>query len=332
MPSNKNKIYFLKKNKNELTLKFYMVGYRARGESILILLLDHEEVIFSILVDYYKTSTKDKIQEILTENNIKTIDLLFLTHPHFDHLQGMDKIIEKYCDPQHTKICLPFGVDGYENEVKNYTEREKKIFKRIKEFALSYKRSKGLANEFTMNPIQPFKCKSNEDEKVIEILATSIFAPIGEVLSKKEEEKNTTPNDYSIGLYLNFCSEFSILLCGDVENETFERIDSDQLEYISILKIPHHSSKTASKLIDTLIHKKSEIELACTTVYRSGSLPRDEILDKYKIISKNIYSTGDIKKNVREEKKHYGLIEVEYSLKTKEMIIKKSGNTKIIKG
>ena len=62
------------------------------------------------------------------------------------------------------------------------------------------------------------------------------------------ESRDQQGNAYSIGLFL-FFGQYSIMLAGDVENQTIRRIADGDIEYpVDYIKIPHHGSKSASFL------------------------------------------------------------------------------------
>ena len=76
-------------------------------------------------------------------------------------------------------------------------------------------------------------------------------------------------------------------------------------------------------LIDYL---PTHIDAACTTVYNS-SLPNDKVVQRYKVICDEVYSTGD--KN-KEQPYQYGIVEYDYDCSSSDHIdgeIHKYGNS-----
>ena len=56
---------------------------------------------------------------------------------------------------------------------------------------------------------------------------------------------------------------------------------------------------------------------AVTTVFRTSSLPDENVIENYKNISEKVYATGKIK---REETDKYGIVELIYNLDTHRLI------------
>ena len=63
----------------------------GQGDSILITRENH-----AILIDAGPGSGEGKLLKYLKRAGIKKFDYVIATHPHEDHIGGMDKIIENY--------------------------------------------------------------------------------------------------------------------------------------------------------------------------------------------------------------------------------------------
>ena len=128
--------------------------------------------------------------------------------------------------------------------------------------------------------LEKFQCYGNSvvNPYIFEIRS---FAPDSNLLaSLKIKDRFDMGNIYSIGLIINV-GHFYIILAGDVENRTIKCIPDFSLDIanqIDYIKIPHHSSLTASGFVDRL----NDLDItapavATTTVYRIHKLPNKEI-------------------------------------------------------
>ena len=72
----------------EITVKVLNIG---QGDSILIQTGEK-----NILVDTSDVDERDKLRKELKKANVKKIDTVILTHPHADHIGGMDVLLDEY--------------------------------------------------------------------------------------------------------------------------------------------------------------------------------------------------------------------------------------------
>ena len=78
-----------------------------------------------------------------------------------------------------------------------------------------------------------------------------------------------------------------LLLCGDIEDRTIRRIDDNCLQDVVYIKIPHHASAVSSSLMFERLQKNETADAtATTTTFKANKLPDGDLLNKYKIISK----------------------------------------------
>jgi competence protein ComEC len=142
------------------------------------------------------------------------IDLVFLTHPHADHLSGLNRVIS-WCDVGKF-IYYGQPVSTTEYRKMNYILSEKKI------------------------GIQTFMAG---DIVNIEDLKIHVLWPDQSYL----QEKHQNVNLYSYVLLIEIDGK-EIILTGDAEKEILERLVSDQqislIEGpVELLKVAHHGSK-----------------------------------------------------------------------------------------
>ena len=115
-------------------------------------------------------------------------------------------------------------------------------------------------------------------------------------------------NELSISLIVNI-DGYGFFFGGDTINKHINGARKRSINICRFVKIPHHSSPTASELLNYLPGK---IDAACTTVYKVGNslLPDNDIVAKYKGFCPTILSTGD--KNTVSKKNTYGIVSYEY--------------------
>lgn len=75
--------------KNQLRVTYVDVG---QGDSEIVKLPDGK----TILIDGGSKGKSDEVMAELNRQNIKTIDYLFITHPHEDHIGGLVEVVKKY--------------------------------------------------------------------------------------------------------------------------------------------------------------------------------------------------------------------------------------------
>jgi len=197
----------------------------------------------------------------------RTIDLIILTHPEFDHLSGFNEVLKKYRVENILWTGIVRDTAEYKEWKKLIEEEKAKIF-------IAKAGQKILWESETNNYMEVLYPFENLEGKVL-------------------EDSNNT----SIISKLVF-GENSFLFTGDsykdLERDLIEKganIDSD------VLKIAHHGSKTSSS--EEFIAKVSP-EIAVISVGRENKYghPHQEVLDtltKYGIRILRTDENGDIK-------------------------------------
>ena len=144
------------------------------------------------------------------------LEVVVLTHPHFDHFSGLNSIIDR------CKI-MTF--------IRSSLESESKSFKSLQE-KMVLAQSNGKLKVSTV-------VKSSDDFSVDNIVLDLLW-PL------EYSSDYTNFNNSSVVLLLTF-QDFDLLLTGDAEKAVYDQLmdENTQFNSIEVLKYPHHGSKDA---------------------------------------------------------------------------------------
>ncbi len=224
----------------------------GQGDAIFIqvknknLLIDAgEKEHAQIIIDYLKTY------------GVETLDYVFLTHPHEDHLGGMGEVISnfnlgEFYAPDKTLVT--------------------KSFQRLTD-ALKSKNK-------TINILQGGMSFDFEDGILMEI-----FSP--------NRESYLNPNNYSPIMKLSL-GESAFLFTGDAEVLIEEEVMNLKVNLKSdVLKAPHHGSKTSSK-VEFLSQVNPQFVVVTSEKGNDHNLPSPEILTRYKDLGAQVILTEEV--------------------------------------
>lgn len=211
----------------------------------------------TVLVDTGDIGTRDKLVGYIKKEGITTIDKVIITHPHADHLGGMPGIIENFKVSQI-----------YDSGQTATTALYRKY--------LSLVQSKKI----------PFAVLTAGTEIVISSdVKLKIFAPEKPLIGDSDLNNN------SIVAKLMY-NEFSMLLTGDAEKESEERMLKTYKAELksSILKAGHHGSNTSSSLpfLKAVAPEAAIISLGANNDYHH---PHPSILKRYGEAKIKVYRT-----------------------------------------
>ena len=237
--------------KNKLLVHFLDVG---QGDCELVCLPSGKVM----LIDAGDNGEESIITRYLDKLGIKRIDYLVATHPHADHIGGMEEIIKGY---EIGEIYMP------------RVEAESKTFERM----LDAIDEKGLL----IHTGEAGKVIFSEDS----IKARILSPPKGKLYEDK--------NNNSLVIKLEY-QDRSFLFTGDIEEDA-ERDILSAKEYIfaDVLKVAHHGSSTSS--ISEFIDKTQPqyAVISCGEGNEYGH-PHKETLDKLESLGIKVLRTDEL--------------------------------------
>lgn len=225
----------VKPTNGNLTVNFLDVG---QGDSIL---LEHNGK--AMLIDAGEQNQGAKVSAYLLEHNISSIDYVIATHPHSDHIGGMDEILNGFQVEHFIDSGFPYTSKTYENMLTTIDEKN-----------ISFEVAK--------------KGEEIEFDPAIEV----------KVLNPGSEYSNEL-NENSVVLKVNY-GEVSFLLMGDAGLETEGKIMTAGYDLDSdILKVGHHASLSGSgeTFVSAVSPEVSVIEVGAGNNYGH---PTAEILER----------------------------------------------------
>lgn len=191
----------------ELAVRMLDIG---QGDSFLL-----EKDGKFVLIDTGDIEHREKIVELLKKYNVKEISKIIITHPHADHLGGMDAIFKNFTIHDIYDDGMPSKIASYRN-----------YLKQIKKNKISYHILKAGDN--------------------VEFFDGVNFHVVGPVSVIKDQKGNSDFNNNSIVGRLTYGS-FSMLFTGDAEKEEEKAIlDKGENVKSDVLKVGHHGSRTST--------------------------------------------------------------------------------------
>jgi len=232
---------------SELKVHFIDVG---QGDSILIQSGDHD-----MLVDAGENDQGDTVVTYLHSQGIDKLDYVIGTHPHSDHIGGLDNVINNF---SIGKVILP----PVEHTTKTYED------------VLDAISSQGLK---ITKPVVG-------DSYQLGNASFQIIAPNGNYADDL--------NNWSIGIKLTNGSN-SFVMCGDVENKAEADICTNGIDISAdVLKLGHHGSSTSTG--DAFLNKVNpKYAVVSCGMGNSYGHPHQETMDKLSARSIQLFRTDE---------------------------------------
>lgn len=243
-------VFIETKQSRFLEIDFFDVG---QGDSIFIETMDKKQILIDGGPDL---SVLEKIGRAMSFYD-RYIDIVVLTHPEQDHLNGLIEILKRY----NIGAVITSGI------IKN-TNQYKEFIKTIKEKNIPIYIAKlggeiDFGNNIKLNILYPF-----EDVSGKEALDVNNFSVVSRLI------------------YNNF----ELLLTGDIEKSIENKLVKSGLDLQSdVLKIAHHGSKTSTT--EDFLKAVSAV-LAIIEVGKDNKYghPHQEVLDR--LANLEIFQTG----------------------------------------
>ena len=190
-----------------LTVRMLDIG---QGDSFLL-----EKDGKFVMIDTGDIEHRDAIVQLLKKYHVKTISKIIITHPHADHLGGMNAIFKNFKVESIYDDGMPANTASYKNYLK----------------------------QIEANKI-PYKSLKAGDE--VNFFDGVNFKVLGPVKKIKDQKGNSDFNNNSIVGRLTY-GNFSMMFTGDAEKEEEASILSQKGTFKSdVLKVGHHGSRTST--------------------------------------------------------------------------------------
>ena len=232
-------------SEGELKVHYIDVG---QADSILVTLND-----YSMLIDAGNNGDGDIVVEYLKKNNISKLNYLIGTHPHEDHIGGLDDVIYNF---DLETVLMPKA------------QTNTQTFESVLDSLLAKKQSVTTPN---VGDTYPF------DSAEFTIVSV-------------ENENTGNLNESSIVIRLVY-GEQSFIFCGDSEIPNEKKMLSSGLTIESdVIKVGHHGSDTSSS--DEFIKAVNpEIAVICVGTDNKYEHPCQSTLDTLKKYDITVYRT-----------------------------------------
>lgn len=226
----------------------------GQGDSSLIITGDQ-----AILIDGGRNADEQNVTDFINEQGVSSIDLIIATHPHEDHIGGLDAVIENFEVYQILMPDAPYNTQTYEDVITAADENNTEIiYPEGNEF---FEFDSGLTLSLLM-PSSDFESPSTNDDSIV------CRVVIGDT---------------------------SILYTGDMETPLEQELMS-QFVQCDILKVGHHGSNSSSSEEFLDIVQPSIAIISCGFENSYGH-PHAEIIERLTDRSVEIRQTqyeGDI--------------------------------------
>ncbi len=196
----------------------------------------------NVIIDAGKNDTEDELVEKLRGYGIKRFDYVIATHPHEDHIGGMDKVIDSF------EIGCVYMPDASSN-TDTFND---------------------MLNSIENKNIRVVKAKAGVSVIDEENINMVFVAP--------NSDKYEETNNYSAVLRLTY-GKRSFLFTGDAESASEKEMLKNGMDISAdVLKVGHHGSSTSSTK-DFIKAVNPEYAIIEVGEGNSYGHPHDEILD-----------------------------------------------------
>ena len=240
-------------NEGYLRVHFIDVG---QGDSILIQAGEQ-----AMLVDAGTNESGSVVTEYLRSLNITKLDYLIGTHPHEDHIGGLDDVIHSF---DIGTVIMP--------NVSHTTQTYEDVLDAL------------LEKNLTVTAPHPGDSYSIGDASF------TVLSPSAEIAEQAAE--NDDLNNLSVGIRLVYGSN-AFVLCGDAESDSEEAMVESGLDLkADVLKSGHHGSSTSTSDAFLAAVNPDYAVISCGKDNSYGH-PHQETMDKLNAADISIFRTDE---------------------------------------
>ena len=240
-------------NEGYLRVHFIDVG---QGDSILIQAGEQ-----AMLVDAGTNESGSVVTEYLRSLNITKLDYLIGTHPHEDHIGGLDDVIHSF---DIGTVIMP--------NVSHTTQTYEDVLDAL------------LEKNLTVTAPHPGDSYSIGDASF------TVLSPSAEIAEQAAE--NDDLNNLSVGIRLVYGSN-AFVLCGDAESDSEEAMVESGLDLkADVLKAGHHGSSTSTSDAFLAAVNPDYAVISCGKDNSYGH-PHQETMDKLNAADISIFRTDE---------------------------------------
>lgn len=263
-----------------LDIYFFNVGH---GDSIAINFPNGEWGIIDC--NRALKTEEPPVLRFLKNNNIKKINFLCITHPHSDHYNGCEKIIE-YCSNNIKNLIL------YDVSSMNNIDKDTSLGKAL----IEYKK----INRTVDNALDKIICARRGESINIGDVVINFLNPTDRILKKLNYDEISLEkvefNAASVIFYMLY-ENIKILLTADSTTSNWMEILKNNDEYVSdVIKISHHGSieNNPFNLLEKLVTKGTYSIISTDGGIRYSSLPSAEVIKSLNKLETKLTLTSDI--------------------------------------
>lgn len=256
------------------------------GEGDAILIISPEGK--TVLIDAGDAGRGKIVLDAMSRYSVTQLDYLIATHAHPDHIGGADEVLNaiKVQNVIENGVVPPSQSSNQDNakNAKGKATGKSAVLPTTKAYLEFLDAVKKNGSQFV-------KAEPGQKYDLGGGAILTVLAPIEPFFTKEQMKAGgNSPNANSVVVRLDY-GEFSMLLAGDAESQTEERMmNKDATLAAKILKVAHHGSKYATS--QNFLNKvKPEIAIISLAVNNRYGHPSQGTMDRLKTAGVKIYRT-----------------------------------------